>query len=283
MTKCSVSIVTYMQAEFIREAVESALSQRTDFGVEVIVGDDASTDGTREIVEEMAAAHPDRLRPILADRNYGDYGLTNVMATIRAARGEYIAFLDGDDYWTDPTKLQRQIDFMDAHPDCDVSAHRVRHVGTGIEDYLSVRPGPGDRTWPFARLLNVNFTPKSATVIRRSALAHLPDWYATTRVASAAWLFNLLVADGKPVGFIDDVMAAHRLHGANLTSHYGAERMLVDKLETFALLREAVPGARGAIRLAEAKVRLRLALMRHSPGAYGMAKRGFNAMLSRRR
>ena len=283
MIKCSVSIVTYQQADFIRQSVESALDQRTDFPIEVIVGDDASTDGTREVVEALAAAHPDRVVPLLADRNYGDYGLSNVMATLDAARGEYIAFLDGDDYWTDPEKLARQIAFMDAHPNCAISAHRVAHVGEGVNSHLSVRPGPGDRTWAYGRLLNVNFTPKSATVIRRSALSHLPDWYRTTTVASAAWLFNLLVANGGPVGFVDRTMAAHRLHGANLTTHYGAERMLTDKLDTFRLLRAVVPQATGAIRQAETRVRLRLAIMRHSPGAYGMLKRSFNMLLARRR
>lgn len=281
--KCSVSIVTFQQVGFIRQAVESALGQETSFTFEVIVGDDASTDGTREVLQEVQRAEPGRLRLLLAELNYGDYGLSNVMATVDAARGGYIAFLDGDDYWTVPHKLQRQVDFMDAHPDCTISAHRVEHITSESVQGLSVRPGPGDRLWDYDRLLAVNFTPKSATMIRRSALASLPDWYRTTKVASAAWLFNLLVANGGKIGFIDEVMAAHRLHENSMTMHYGVERMLSDKLVIFELLRPLISGQTRALRLAERKVRWTLMTARYSPRAYVVLKQLYNTITARRR
>lgn len=279
--KCSVSIVTFQQAGFIRQAVESALDQKTSFPIEVIVGDDASTDGTREILQEVQRAEPSRLRLLLAERNYGDNGLSNVMATIDAARGQYIAFLDGDDYWTTAHKLQRQVDFMDAHPDCNVSAHRVEHISSEGVQGLSVRPGRGDRLWTYDSLLAANFTPKSATMIRRSALANLPDWYRTAKVSSAAWLFNLLVANGGKIGFIDEVMAAHRLHENSLTVNYGVKRMLTDKLVVFELLRPLVPGQTRALHLAERKVCWKLMVARHSPRSFSALKRIYNTITRR--
>ncbi len=280
--KCSVSIVTFQQADFIRQAVTSAIGQTTDFQCEIIVGDDASTDGTRDILLSLRDEAPDKVKLILADRNYGDYGLTNVMATIDAAQGEYIAFLDGDDYWTSPGKLQRQVDFMDAHPDCAVSSHRVKHLADDGTQSLSVRPGTGDGLWEIDRLLNVNFTPKSATMIRRDALVHLPHWYRSTEVASAAWLLNLLVAKGGKVGFIDEVHAVHRIHGNSVTAHYGAKRMLLDKLDAFNVLAPHYPDRGTALSRARRNVHWKLRTMDRSPWLYGALRRGYNFLTSRR-
>ena len=281
--KVSVSIVTYQQAGFIRQAVESALNQVADFPFEVIVGDDASTDGTCDVLAELRQNAPDQLRLILAERNYGDFGLTNVMATIDEARGEYIAFLDGDDYWTSTDKLRRQVAFMDAHPDCAISSHRVAHVTADGVQGLSVRPGDGDGLWEFERLLIVNFTPKSATMIRRSALAHLPDWYRKTEISSAAWLFNLLVADGGRIGYIDEVMADHRVHDQSVTAYYGNERMLVDKLSVFDALDPLVPQHRKALKIARGRVNLKLYALRYAPHGFRMARHLFNRISARRR
>lgn len=283
LPKCSVSIVTFQQTDFIRQAVESAIRQDTTFDYDIIVGDDASTDGTQDILRALRNEAPEKVRLLLPERNYGDYGLSNVLATIAAARGEYIAFMDGDDYWTAPDKLQRQVDFMDAHPECLVSAHRVQHLGDDGSQSLSVSPGNSDGLWEVDELFNVNFTPKSATMIRRSALTQVPDWYRTTKIASAAWLFNLLVAKGGKVGFIDSVMAVHRVHGASITAHFGAKRMLLDKLDALETLASHYPDRQAAITRAMQRVRWKLRTLSWSPHLYGAMRRGYNFVSSRRR
>ncbi len=121
----SVTVATYQQAAYIRECLDGILMQRTDFPFEVIVGEDGSTDGTREICEEYARRHPDRIRLFNRDRSLSQYvdedghtvrfnGLWNRMSV----RGKYIAFCEGDDYWTDPLKLQKQVDWLESHPEC---------------------------------------------------------------------------------------------------------------------------------------------------------------------
>ena len=200
--KLSVSIVAYQQEGFIRQALSSALEQEVDFDYEVIVGDDASTDGTRDILREMSRAAPRPVRLLLAEENYGDSGLSNFMATVDAARGEYVAFLDGDDFWSSPHKLQRQVDFLDRHPDCAICAHRVEHLLESGEVLLSPRPARGDRLFDVDRLIVSNFAEKIATVVRRSALEGLPDWYRKTDAISADWLFNVLTGRTGKVGFI---------------------------------------------------------------------------------
>lgn len=281
--KCSVSIVTFQQVDYIRQAVASALEQRTNFDFEVIVGDDASTDGTRDVLLALREENPETVELLLAERNYGDFGLSNFMATIDASRGEYIALMDGDDYWTSSDKIQRQVDFMDAHPDCAVSAHRVEHLADDGARTLSVRQGSGDGLWEIDPLLNVNFTPKSATMIRRSALIHLPEWYRTNKIVSAAWLFNVLVSKGAKVGFIDDVMAVHRVHGQSVTAHFGTKRMLLDKLDALDLLAQQFPDRLLAFRQAKRRIRWKLRTMYGSPRIYDAVRIGYNMLSSRRR
>ena len=118
--KIKVSILTtaYNHAPYIAQALESFLMQKTDFPFEVIVYDDASTDGTDEIIRKYAEKYPDIIRPIYQKENQyskGIYGYTFMEPMIR---GEYIAQCEGDDYWCDEYKLQKQADYMDMHPEC---------------------------------------------------------------------------------------------------------------------------------------------------------------------
>lgn len=271
--RLSVSIVTFQQRDYVRQTLESVLAQETDFAFEVVVGDDASTDGTREILRDMAREHPERVRLLLPDVNYGDRGLSNFMATVDAARGEYIAFLDGDDYWSSPHKLQRQVDFLDRHPDCALCAHRAVHLLETGRTLLSPRPARGDRVFPIDRLIVSNFAEKLATMVRRSAMEQVPDWYRTTSAISADWLLNVLVGRAGTVGYVDEVLAVHRLHSDSQSMRHGTRRLLADKIGTLRMLREHLPGSRRALLRAERLIRLKLALLRALPAGYGMAKR----------
>lgn len=111
----SVLIVTYNQEKFIRQAIESALAQKTDFDYEILIGDDCSTDGTGAICAEYQKRHPDKIRFITADRNVRALGGNGNRLRCRV-RGEFVAPLEGDDYWTDPGKLQKQVDVFRRHP-----------------------------------------------------------------------------------------------------------------------------------------------------------------------
>src|SRR6478752_3440632 len=113
--KVSVCIPTYNHEAYIAQAVESVLEQRTNFGVEVLIGEDCSTDRTRQIICELAARHPDKIRLRLAEKNQG--AGRNFADLFEHCRGEYVVILEGDDYWTSPNKLQIQVDTLDARPD----------------------------------------------------------------------------------------------------------------------------------------------------------------------
>ncbi|SDI03356.1 Glycosyl transferase family 2 [Pseudobutyrivibrio sp. 49] len=113
--KVSIVVATYNQEKYIRKTLESIIAQKANFEFEAIVGDDCSTDGNAEIIKEFAEKYPDIIVPVLREKNLGMHG--NTLDLMMRAQGEYIAFIEGDDYWIDENKLQKQVDFLDSHPD----------------------------------------------------------------------------------------------------------------------------------------------------------------------
>ena len=112
--------------DFIEEAIESVLNQKTSFKVELVIGEDCSLDNTKEIILKYHNQYPDIIKPLIHETNLG---LTpNSVATQNACKGRYIALLDGDDYWTDPHKLAEQVQFLEEHPEYAGSGHQAQKV-----------------------------------------------------------------------------------------------------------------------------------------------------------
>ena len=111
----SVIIPAYNHELYIAQAIEGVLQQEVDFPYELVIGEDYSTDATREIVLEHQKKYPDIIRVITSDKNVG--GIENSTRTLQACRGKYLAYCEGDDYWHHPLKLQKQVDFLESNPD----------------------------------------------------------------------------------------------------------------------------------------------------------------------
>lgn len=144
----SVVMPTYNHAPYIAQAIEGASMQKTDFHFEILIGEDDSSDNTREICKEYAAKYPDKIRLFLNDRKNVIYiggqptGRWNFHNLLTNSKGKYIAICDGDDYWTNPLKLQKQVDFLEANRDFIVHHHNVMIVdkqGNGIKPFLDFR------------------------------------------------------------------------------------------------------------------------------------------------
>ncbi len=137
----SVKMITYNHAPFIAQAIEGVLQQKTNFPFELVIGEDCSTDGTREIVHEYQTKYPGIIRVITSDKNVGMK--TNGLRTLKACRGKYIAFCEGDDYWQSPHKLQKQVDYLEDNRDCGLvySSYDVYHVTDKktIKDFIKHR------------------------------------------------------------------------------------------------------------------------------------------------
>lgn len=117
----SVALVTYKHEAYIREALDSILMQQVDFPYEIVAGDDCSPDGTRDILREYAGRYPGRFVLLLREKNLG--ATANSYDIKCHCKGRYIAQLEGDDFWTDPFKLQKQVDFLESHPEYIGTAH----------------------------------------------------------------------------------------------------------------------------------------------------------------
>ena len=146
----SVFCLTYNHAPYIRQCLDGFLMQRTSFDYEVIINDDASTDGTTEIIKEYENKYPEIIIPIYHEENLyskGERGFWNKYCLPRA-QGKYIALCEGDDYWTDPYKLQKQVDFLEGHPEYVLIYTNAEKVNSKSEKVLrnSLKGVSGDIT-----------------------------------------------------------------------------------------------------------------------------------------
>lgn len=213
--KVSVAMITYNHERFIAQAIEGVLMQQTDFAVELVIGEDCSTDGTRAIVRRYGERYPERIRLLLPERNLGAHA--NAVATSNVCRGKYIALCEGDDYWTDLFKLQKQVDFLEAHPECAICFHNVTVV------YADQRHGshyfcPPDQKEisTLEDLLVSNFIPTCSVIYRRGLFGEIPSWF--NELAITDWPLHVLNAQYGHIGYIDEVMAAFRLHAGGVWS-----------------------------------------------------------------
>ncbi len=140
----SVICLAYNHEAYIRDALEGFVMQQTDFPFEVLVHDDASTDGTADIIREYASRYPDIIRPVFQTVNQHSRGVCIAREFLfPLVRGRYVAMCEGDDYWTDPLKLSKQVATLEAHPELDICAHRAVKVRDGKPYGFQ---GPGGRT-----------------------------------------------------------------------------------------------------------------------------------------
>ena len=210
LPKVSVLVTTYQHEQFIGQALESALMQEANFPFEVVVGEDKSPDRTLEIVEEYQRRYPDKVRLIARDRNLGS---GNFVETYAACRGEYVAILEGDDYWTSSEKLQVQADALDARPDWVLCYHRVQVLrDDGREPYLF--PLGRQEVSTLDDLLLLNFVPTCSAMFRNRVVVNFPEWYAG--LAMGDWPFFILLAQHGQLGYLDRVMGTYRMHRGGL-------------------------------------------------------------------
>ena len=212
----SVRIVTYNHEAYIRQCLEGVLMQRTNFDYEVIVGEHSSSDGTQKIVLDYQKNYPDPLQVLITSREQGL--MENVLRTQRACQGKYHALCEGDDYWIDPLKLQKQVDLLEAHPEMSMCFHNafvVREDIFHIHYYFDVA---------LKNVLNfediyLRAIPTGSIVGRSEILNSLPAW--RTRVMHADRLIRMWCAHAGPLGYLDDAMSVYRKHPHGLTSKLG--------------------------------------------------------------
>jgi glycosyltransferase involved in cell wall biosynthesis len=209
--RLTVLLVTYEQEDYVAEALNSVMDQDVEGPVEIVVADDASTDGTLEIVSSYQGRDP-RFRFRVLDHSINQGITRNYQRAFAACETEYVAVLEGDDYWISPEKLSRQVSFLERHPECPMCA-----VNYLVYEEPLGRFTPRTDQRSGVRLLTArdqiadnlasNF---STSMYRLSELRRLPpSLFETT---SYDWIVNICVARQGPIGFIEEPMSVYRLH-----------------------------------------------------------------------
>jgi len=214
---------TYNHEPYIAKAIEGVVQQKTTFPVELIIGEDCSTDGTRAIVLDYEKKYPDLIRVIAFDENVG---VVENSAQIReACRGSaYVAVCEGDDYWTDPLKLDKQVSFLEGHREYALCCHSVRVLCEGVARVK--RWVEFDReTFSFEDIVNNHFIPSMSVMYRREAMPEWPNW--TRECMSGDLVMELLVLDKGLGYFMLDVMGTKIDHPGGATRVAGRYEFLI--------------------------------------------------------
>ncbi|MDO6758741.1 glycosyltransferase [Tamlana sp. 2_MG-2023] len=236
----SVCIQTYQHKEYIQECLDSILIQKTNFDFEILLGDDASIDGTRKICELYAKKFPDKIRLFLHHRennikiNNQPTGRFIFLYNLYAAQGKYIALCEGDDYWTDPLKLQKQVDFLEANEAFVGVFHNTSYIDERVPNYM---PKP----W---RTYNKDVFTAEDT-IRKTSLFHTSSYFfrnlnidyknlANKRITSGdMYLLGLISKYGK-LKLLNEFMSVYRKNEGGVTSNeslinYHKNRVVLNK------------------------------------------------------
>lgn len=228
LPKVSVVCTVYKHEAYLRECFDGFVMQKTNFPFEILVNDDCSSDGSAEIMREYESKYPDLFRCVYQEENQYSKGLFPWFEVLfPMAKGQYIAICEGDDYWTDPYKLQKQIDFMDSNLDYIACFHNA----------LIKYP----KSYSFFNSANENHNPTTEDIIRRrwfistqtllfrNIKLSYPVW--KSKVVNEDYLLELLLAKEGKFRYMDDVMAVYRQDGTGVSASLNVnKRKMFDQL-----------------------------------------------------
>lgn len=234
--KVSICTITYNQEKFISQAIESFLSQKTNFDFEIIVSDDASTDNTKEILKSYSKKYPLLVKLVTRSKNVGM--MQNLVETLKRCTGEYIAFCEGDDYWTDENKLQKQADFLDANQDYSICFHKIKELDKdGNLTNPIMNNFDKNITYNFLEIAEYNVIHSPSVMWRGSIIDILPYWILQAPLGD--FILHLLYANRGKTYFMSDTMAIYRKHPQGVWSQNSAFanmvklKWVVDKMDDY--------------------------------------------------
>jgi len=212
----SICCITYNQEEYIRDALDSFLMQKTNFKYEIIVHDDASTDNTPNIIREYEEKYPDIIKPIYQKENQSRKGKKVSLITYKHAIGKYIAICEGDDYWIDENKLQLQADYMEKNPECTLLFHNAKVVdmvskeetifvplSKQVKEYMKK-----DGNYNVGELELLEFIPTASYMFRTENVQKFPNWFEKCFVGD--WPLRLLMTSFGYAHYMEKTMSVYR-------------------------------------------------------------------------
>lgn len=227
----SICCITYNHEKYIRDAIEGFLMQKTDFPFEVLIHDDASTDGTADIIREYETKYPDIIKPIYQTENQYSKGI-KISATYNypRAKGKYIALCEGDDYWTDPLKLQIQVNVLEKHPQYVFCCHRfkryIQNEGVFENDFTSDWYENNENYEIDTNILfNIWPTSTLTMMIRKNAVYNASKNTQNFKHSMDVHFFYYLLKEGKGIS-INRIMAVYRVHEGGISSGLNRDKFI---------------------------------------------------------
>lgn len=218
----SICCLTFRHYSFIKQCLDGLLMQKTNFKFEILIHDDASTDGTEEIIREYADKYPEIIKPLYETQNQWNLGRAgNAVFNYPRAKGKYMALCEGDDYWTDPNKLQKQVDFLEANLDYSMCFHNANEVWTDESQRNGLFAKLENREYSVREIYNRWLVPTASAVFKKEVIdsnlyqnhiAFNPKIYFGDIA-----LFISCAQLGRVWGF-PDVMSVYTRHSAGVTS-----------------------------------------------------------------
>ena len=215
----SIFCIVYNAKNYIKQCLEGFLMQKGNFNFEVLIHDDCSTDGTKKIIEEYAKKYPNIIKPYYEEENqYKKGNLTNIMINMyMKCRGKYIASCDGDDYWCDEYKLQKQVNFMETHPDYALCYHPAKKIYVDDSSCpVVIGKSKYKNPQPYYNEIKSNFILASSVIYKTEYLkSELKDY--PTSIYPIDWYNHIVVAKHGKIGYLPDVMYVYRWHNQGIS------------------------------------------------------------------
>ncbi len=210
----SICCITYNHEKYLSQALDSFLRQECNFSYEILIHDDASTDGTRQIIEGYVERYGDIIRPLYQSENQYSKGIHNISGVYNfpRARGRYIAMCEGDDLWLDVRKLRWQFEFMEAHPECSMCCHAAKLVrmDDAFSELRDLRPYKNDCILSTEQVVSkAKNIPTSSLFFRTELARKLPDWYYDCPVGDIP--LQLFMALNGKVFYYNRPLSAYRV------------------------------------------------------------------------
>lgn len=210
-TAVSVIMITYNHADYISRAIEGVLMQKTNFKVELIISNDASPDNSHEVIEKAIANLPENISVSYYNHAENVGMMRNFLFALDHANSPYLAHCDGDDYWTDENKLQKQFDFLEANPDYQICHHNVLEK-RGLKYRKRNHKLTSDKTDDLERLAEGNFI-HSSSIMLRNTVREFPEYFS--RAENGDYFLLLLAARNGKIKYLNEVMGVYRIHNTS--------------------------------------------------------------------
>ncbi|MFD2916268.1 glycosyltransferase family 2 protein [Psychroserpens luteus] len=217
MITVSIVMITYNHQDYIKQAIEGVLMQDTNFNIELIISNDCSTDGTSDCVKNIKNTHPKGHLITYFDQKKNMGMMSNFIFALKQCQGSYVAICDGDDYWTDPLKLQKQVGFLEKNTNVNICFHRAQILSNNTLKSHDILKPFIKKPFNYIELLKQNnFIVTASVMFRKPKNFKFPNWF--NQIPFGDMGLYKLVAQDSQIQCLDEIMCVYRVHSDGVYS-----------------------------------------------------------------